>query len=162
MVMEQRVLASCIEHAQVALASLMVMEQRVLASWVEQAQMALASLMDSVVLESFWQRAIPSSQTNFCQWALMDDLVAISLPRALLASSQRWPASVVGATIGSWCLGCGGGGNRDLLQESIPHLNIIQGAHLGWCVHWPGEIPQFGRHRCEQDHRMQSPGGGIL
>ena len=51
--MEQRVLASWMEWAQVALASLMVVEQRVLASWVEQVQMALASLMDSVVLESF-------------------------------------------------------------------------------------------------------------
>ena len=65
----------------------------ILASWVEQAQMALASLMDSDVLESFRWRSMPSSQTNFCQRALIDDLVASSPPRALLASSQRWFAS---------------------------------------------------------------------
>ena len=96
MVMEQRVSASCIEWAQVALASLMVVEQKVLASWVEWAQTALASLIDSVVAESFWWRAMLSSQTNFHQLSSMDDLVASSLPRALLASSQRWPTSVVG------------------------------------------------------------------
>ena len=79
-----------------ALASLIVVEQRVLASWVEQAQMTLASLLDSIVLESFWQRAMPSFQTNFCQWALMDDLVASRSPRAWLPSSQRWSASVGG------------------------------------------------------------------
>ena len=89
MVLEQRVLASWMEWTQVALASLMVVEQRVSASWVEWVQMALASLMDSVVSESFWQRLMPSSQTNFHQWALMDDLVATSSPRAVLASSQR-------------------------------------------------------------------------
>ena len=66
MAMEKRVLASWMEQAQVALACLMVVEQRVSASWVEGVQMALASLMDSVVLESFQQRSMPSSQTNFC------------------------------------------------------------------------------------------------
>ena len=58
--------------------------------------MALASLMDSVVSESFWQRSMPSSQTNFCQHVSMDDLVASSPPRDLLASLQRWPASAGG------------------------------------------------------------------
>ena len=82
-----------------ALASLMVVEERILASWVEWAQMALASLMDSVVLESFWQRPMPSSQINFCQQALMDDLVASSPPRALLASSWRWPVSLGGVLL---------------------------------------------------------------
>ena len=66
MVLEESVLASWMEWVQVALASLMVVEQRVLASWVELAQMALASLMDSVVLELFGQRLMPSSQTSFC------------------------------------------------------------------------------------------------
>ena len=89
MILEQRVSASWMEWAQVALASLMVVEQRVPAFWVEWAQMALASLMDSVVLESFWQRLMPSSQTNLCWQVSMDDLVANSSPRALLASSQR-------------------------------------------------------------------------
>ena len=77
------------EWVQVALASLTVVEQRVSASWVEWAQMALGSLMDSVVLESLQQRLMPSSQTNFCQWLSMDDLVANGSPRVLLASSQR-------------------------------------------------------------------------
>ena len=89
MAVEQRVLASWMEQAQVALASLIVVEQMVLASWVEQMQMALASLIDSVVLELFQQRLMPSSQTNFCQGASMDDFVASSSPRALLASSHR-------------------------------------------------------------------------
>ena len=74
-------------EAPLASTSLMVLEQRVSASWVEWAHMALASLIDSVVLESFWQRAMPSSQTNFCLWVLMDALVTSSPPRALLASS---------------------------------------------------------------------------
>ena len=74
---------------QVALASLIVVEQRVSASWVAHAQVALASLVDSVVLESFQQGPMPSSQTNICQWALMDDLVASSPSRASLATSQR-------------------------------------------------------------------------
>ena len=97
MIVEQRVLATCIEQVQVALASLMVVEQRVSASRVEQVLVALASLKDSIFLELFQQRSMPSSQTNFCQQALMDDLVASSPPRALLASSQRWPVSVGGA-----------------------------------------------------------------
>ena len=42
---------------------------------------------------------MPSSQTNFCQWVSMDDLVASSPPRALLASSWRWPASVGGVPL---------------------------------------------------------------
>ena len=86
--MEQRVLASHMEQVQVALASIMFI-----------LQMALASFMDSAVFDSFWQRAMPSSQTNFCQWALMVDLVANSSPRASLASSQRWPASMGGALL---------------------------------------------------------------
>ena len=97
--MEQRVLASCMEWVHLAWASLMVVEQRVWASWVEWVQMALASLMDSLVLELFWQRSKPSSQTNFHWWALMDDLIASSPPRALLASSQRWSASVGGVLL---------------------------------------------------------------
>ena len=96
-VVEQRFLASWMEWTQVALTSLMVVEQRVSASWVEWVQMALASLMDSDVSELFWQRSMSSSQTNFCWWAWMDDLVASSPPRALLASSQRWPVSAGGA-----------------------------------------------------------------
>ena len=74
------------EWVHVALASLMVISQT-----------ALASFMDSAVLDLFWRRAMPSFQTNFCQWASMVDLVANSFPRALLASSQRWPASMGGA-----------------------------------------------------------------
>ena len=60
-----------------------------LASLMAVLQTALAPLMDSVVLDSFWQRPLPSSQTNFCQQASMDDLVASNSPRALLATSQR-------------------------------------------------------------------------
>ena len=39
---------------------------------------------------------MPSSQTPFCLWASIDDLVASSSPRALLAFSQRRLASVGG------------------------------------------------------------------
>ena len=35
----------------------------------------------------------PSSQTAFCLWASMDDLVANSGSKALLAFSLSWPAS---------------------------------------------------------------------
>ena len=66
MVVEQRVLASWIEQMQMALASLMVVEQRVSASWLEWVQTALDSLMDSAVSELFQQRAMLSSQANFC------------------------------------------------------------------------------------------------
>ena len=59
-------------------------------------QIALASIIDSDVLDSFWQRSMPRFQTNFHQWASMDDLVASSSPRAMLASFQRWPASLAG------------------------------------------------------------------
>ena len=84
--MEQGVLASHMEWVQVTLVSLVVV------LW-----MVLASFVDSAVLDSFLQRTMPSFQTNFCQWALMVDLVANSSPRASLASSQKWPTSVGGA-----------------------------------------------------------------
>ena len=42
---------------------------------------------------------MPSSQTTFYLWALMDDLVASSSPRALLAFSQRWFASAGGVPL---------------------------------------------------------------
>ena len=42
---------------------------------------------------------MPSTQTNFHQWASMDNLVASSPPRALLVSSQRWSVSVGGALL---------------------------------------------------------------
>ena len=102
MAVEQRVLASHMEWAQVALTSVMVFLQK-----------ALASFIDSAVLDSFWQRAMPSSQTNFCQWASMVDLVANSSPRALLASSQRQPASAGGALpLGPCVLAVGKGAVR--------------------------------------------------
>ena len=75
-------------------ASLMAAEQVALASWTAWVQMALASLMDSAVLKSFQQRSIPSSWTAFCLWVSMDDLVANSSSKALLAYSQSWTASV--------------------------------------------------------------------
>ena len=77
----------------------MAVEQRVLASWIEWSQMAFASLIDSMVSESFQQRAMLSSQTNFCQWVSMEDLIISSSPRTLGASSQRWAASEGGASI---------------------------------------------------------------
>ena len=39
---------------------------------------------------------MPSSQTNFSWWVSLDNVVTSSSPRALLASSQRWPPSVGG------------------------------------------------------------------
>ena len=78
---------------------LMVVEQRILATGIEWTQVALASLIDSVVFESFWQRAIPSSQTNFHWWASMEDLIASSSHRTLLASSLRWAVSEGGTPL---------------------------------------------------------------
>ena len=80
-------------------ASLMAIEQMVSASQMVWVQMALASLMDSTVLESFWWSSIPSSQTAFCLWASMDDLVASSSSRAMLAFSQSWPTSADGVML---------------------------------------------------------------
>ena len=86
------------EASQVS-ASLMAVEQRALASWMVQAQMALASLMDSAVLESFHRSSMPSSQATFCLQGSMEDLVASSSSRALLAFSQRWLASAGGVLL---------------------------------------------------------------
>ena len=80
-------------------ASLMAAEQVVLASWTVWVQTALVSLMDSAVSESFQQSSIPSSLTAFHQWVSMDDLVASSSSRALLAFSQSWPTSAGGVTL---------------------------------------------------------------
>ena len=99
MAAEQRALASWTVWAEVALASLTVTEQRASASRVAWVQMALASLTDSAVLESLQQSSMPSSQTTSCLWALIDDLVASSSSRALLAFSQRWLASAGGVPL---------------------------------------------------------------
>ena len=72
-----------------ALAPPTALSQVALASLTALSQVALVSLIDLVVSESFRQRAMLSSQTNFCQQASMDDLVARRSPRALLASLQR-------------------------------------------------------------------------
>ena len=87
MALEQMALASQMVWAQVALVSLTVVEQRALASKVAWVQMALASLMDSTVLELFQCSSMTISQTTFCLWVSMDDLVASSSSRALLAFS---------------------------------------------------------------------------
>ena len=99
MAVEQRALASQMVHAQVALASLTVVEQRASTSRVAWVQTALAFLMDSTVLESFWWSSMPSSQTTFCLQALMDDQVASSSSRALLAFSQGWLTSAGGVLL---------------------------------------------------------------
>ena len=80
-------------------ASLMAIEQAVLASQMVQAQMALASLMDSAVSELFQQSSISSYQTAFCLWVSMDDLVASSSSRALLAFSWSWPTAAGGVSL---------------------------------------------------------------
>ena len=74
---------------------------------------------------------MPSSQTNYHQWALMDDLIASSPHRALLAFSQRWPASVGGALPLDHGVLAVGEGMGDFLQGGFCHLSIIWGAHLG-------------------------------
>ena len=61
--------------------------------------MTLASLMDSAVSELFQWSSMPSSQTTFCLWALMDDLLASSSSRALLSFSQRWLTSMGGVPL---------------------------------------------------------------
>ena len=127
-----------------ALASLMVVEQSVLASWVEWVQTALASLMDSVVLESFWQRAIPSSQTNFHQQALLDDLVVSNPPRALLASSQRWPTSAEGAPLLSPGILAVGEGAAGISSREASPISASSGA-LTWddVSTGPGKFPSL-------------------
>ena len=61
--------------------------------------MALASLMDSAVLDSFLQSSIPSSQMALHLQVSMDDLVASSSSRALLAFSQSSATSVGGVML---------------------------------------------------------------
>ena len=116
MAMEQHVSASCMEQAQVALASL-----------VAASQTALASLIDSVVLDLFWQRSMPSFQTNFHQSALMDDLVASSSPGAFLTSFHRWSASLAGVQLlGPGVLAMGEGAVGISSREASPSQH-----HLG-------------------------------
>ena len=91
---KQRALTSQMVQVQVTLVSLIVAEWRASASRVAWAQMALASLMDSIVSESFRWSSMSNSQTTFCLPVLMDDLVASSSSRTLLALSQRWHVSV--------------------------------------------------------------------
>ena len=92
-------LASLIVQMQVTFASLRVEKHRASASMVTWEQMALASLMDSAVSDSFQQSSIPSSQTALCLQASMDDLVASSSSRALLAFSQSSATSAGGVTL---------------------------------------------------------------
>ena len=110
MATEQMALASQMVQAWVVLASLMVqtyvtfapltvVKHRTSASRVTWEQMALASLMDSAVLDSFQQSSIPSSQMAFSLQASMDDLVASSSSRALLAFSQSSAASAGGVML---------------------------------------------------------------
>ena len=60
---------------------------------------AFASLMDSLVLDSFWQRVIPNLETNFLQQVSIEDLITNQSPRALLAFSQRWAIFKGGALL---------------------------------------------------------------
>ena len=78
---------------------LMATEQQCSASWIEQAQMTFAPLIDSVVSGLFSQRAMPNSETHFCWWASMEDLIISRSSRALLASSQRWATSGGGVSL---------------------------------------------------------------
>ena len=146
MAMEQCISASGMEQAQAALASHMAALQT-----------ALASLIDLVVSVSFRQRSILSFQTNFHWWVSVDDLVASSFPRALLASFWRQLVSLVGVPL----LGPGvsGMGERAVGISSrggFPHLSLIWGTHLGRCVHWTRKISQFGGQRHEHNHGIQS------
>ena len=77
----------------------MVEKHRALASIVTWEQMSLASLMDSAVSDSFQQSSIPSSQKALCLQASMDDLVASSSSRALLAFSQSSATSAGEVTL---------------------------------------------------------------
>ena len=81
------------------IASLAVVKHRASASRVTQEQMALASLMDSAVLHSFQRSYIPNSQMALHLQVSMDDLVASSSSRALLAFSQSSAASVGGVML---------------------------------------------------------------
>ena len=82
MAVEQWASASLIEWAQLISATLM-----------ERVQRAFASLMDSLVLDLFWWRVMPNSETSFHWWASIEDWIASQSPKALLASSQRWAMS---------------------------------------------------------------------
>ena len=94
--------------------------------------MALASFMDSIVSELFWQSSMPSSQTTFHCQASMDDLVASSSPRALLALSQRWLVPAEGVLL----LGPGASAMGEMAvgissREASAISAVIWGAHLG-------------------------------
>ena len=64
----------------------------------------------------------------------MDDLVATSPPRALLASSQRWPVSVGGALL----LGPGvlavGDGAAGISSREVSPISASSGALTWDCV----------------------------
>ena len=83
----------------------------------------------------------------------MEDLIANRSPRALLASSQRSATSGEGHHL--W----GPRASAVVEDGGTLHFSIIRGTHLGWCVHWLGEIFQFGGQRCDQDHGLSSPWG---
>ena len=87
--------------------------------------------MDPVVLESFWQRSMPSSQSNICWWVLMDDLVASSPPIALLASSQRWPVSMGGAPLLGPGISAVGEGAMGISSREASAITASSGA-LTW------------------------------
>ena len=78
--------SSPISTAQLASMFLMVKAQRV-----------FTSLMALVISDSFWQRAIPKSETCFPQGVLIEDLVANKHPRSRLASSLSQVTSKEGA-----------------------------------------------------------------
>ena len=141
--MEQHVLASCMEQAQVALASLMAVSQT-----------ALASLIDLVVSDLFWQRNIPSSQTNFSQWVLMDDLVASSSPRAFLAFSQRQPVSLGGVLLLGPGVSAMGKGTVGISSREASPISASSGV-LTWDDMSTGleRSANLGQ-RCEYNHRI--------
>ena len=156
MAVEQRALASQMVQVQVVLASLTVVEQRASASSVAWVQMALASLMDSVVAESFWQSSMPSSQTAFCLWALMDDVVTSSSPRALLAFSQRWLASAGGVPL----LGPGASAMGEM-AVGISSREVSAISASSRALTWDDVSTSLGRSlfvgwRCEYDHGIWS------
>ena len=82
-----------------------------------------------------WWILMPSSQTNFRQQMSMDDLVANSSPRALLASFGDVSIFGGSAAVGPCCPGYGQGGSRDFLQGGFPHLSII------WVFTWEDVSP---------------------
>ena len=85
-------------------------------------------------------RSIPSSQTAFHLWVSMDDLVANSSSRALLAFSQSWPMSAGSMTF----LNLGNTAMGEMVVGTSPNeASAI--STLSWVLTWDKVSTSLGR-----------------